>query len=79
MWIEINSSNIQKIAYLNKTLFIFFVGDTIYQYDDFSEKQYLWLLKSESKGTYFRRVIRPNFTGVKIQKNDLPECLASTL
>lgn len=59
-WIEVESSNIDAVAYDSdsETLYIRFKGGAEYEYRDVPEFVYEGLLEAESKGKYFWRYIR---------------------
>lgn len=67
-WEQINSSNINLVLYNKekKILDIIFSSGSQYRYLNVSVQRYSQFLKSESKGAYFAKSIRPNFKAKKV-------------
>ena len=77
--IKVESSNIEKVAYLPDlpqedpevrlgNLFVFFKGDKLYIYRSVPSGMYENLLKAESKGKFLNAYIIPKFDAYKIVK-----------
>lgn len=62
-WVEVVSSNIEKVAYDDaaKELLIGFTNKTEYYFVNVPKKLYEGLLDSASKGQYFNRYIKKDF------------------
>lgn len=62
---RVKSSNIKTIAYNGSTLRITFQSGSTWNYEGVPEHVHRELLNSESKGSYFARMIRNNYNGAK--------------
>jgi len=66
-----NSSTIDKTTYIPivSELTVTFKNGASYMYPEFSQADYDDFMNSESKGSYFGKVIRKNFTATKLENN----------
>jgi hypothetical protein len=60
------SRKIRSIGYENGTLEIEFNTSAIYHYFSIPENIFTELMNAPSKGKYFRQVIKPNYSYVKV-------------
>jgi hypothetical protein len=58
---NVSSSNLKSVGYLPSILEIEFINRNIYQFQNVSEKLYLSLMSSNSKGTFFSENIKGKF------------------
>lgn len=65
-WIEVESSQIESVAWDSDTLFIRFHGGNVYSYEDVEEEEYKALLNAESVGKHFSKYIKGEKTCKKI-------------
>ena len=65
----VESSNIERVGYHRKTLFIEFKNGICYAYKNVSHSQFQALVSAESVGQHFNRWIKPNFEYVKLTDN----------
>lgn len=65
---KVESTNISSIGYnpKSKVLEIEFLGGRIYQYYQVTKRIYQGLMVSESKGKYFHKMIKKNYTYKKV-------------
>jgi hypothetical protein len=65
---KVASSNIDQIGYdkANKTLYVQFLSSGTYTYSDVPEEVFQGFEAAKSKGSYFSKVIRPNYKGEKV-------------
>jgi hypothetical protein len=66
--IEVESSNIRAIGYDRKsrTLRLRFLSGPAYDYEPVPPSLHKLLIEAESKGTFFREEILPNFKATKV-------------
>lgn len=62
---DVKSSNIAAVGYRGETLFVRFVGGSLYSYDKVPADVYHDLMKSESPGSVFRSKVRGTFKHTK--------------
>lgn len=67
-WIDVNSSNLSKVRYEDRTgtLEIEFQGGRIYQYFDVPKQIYESLLTAESKGKFFQQQIKGHYRYARV-------------
>lgn len=60
----VDSSNIEAIGYDpgSRSLYIRFLSGTSYVYSEVDEWVHQELMQADSKGSYFNRQIKPNYT-----------------
>lgn len=56
--VDVESSHITSVAYINDQLYVTFYNGSIYEYDDVSEDEAEEMLKADSKGKFMWRNIR---------------------
>lgn len=62
-WIKINSNAIDKVQYFSKNLYVIFVGKTeIHLYIGVEQNTFDDFMNSPSKGQFFNRNIRGNYS-----------------
>lgn len=61
-----NSSNLKGVAYQGDVLTVQFLNGTIWRYSGVPANVFDEMMKSESKGSYFSRVIRSKYPGSKL-------------
>jgi S-adenosylmethionine synthetase len=65
---KVASSNIDQIGYdkAAKILYVSFLSSGTYQFPDVPEEVFQGLEAAKSKGSYFAKIIRPNYKGEKV-------------
>ena len=61
-WINVESSNIDAIAYEDGVLHVWFKGGNHYTYDGVTEETFNQFLNSTSKGRFFHTHIRGHYS-----------------
>ncbi len=56
--VDVDSSHITSVAYINDKLYVTFYNGSIYEYDDTSEDEAEAMLRADSKGKFMWRNIR---------------------
>jgi len=65
----VSSSNIQRLGWKNKTLFIQFNSGEVYSYDSVDFVTYQALAEADSVGQHFHRFVRSRFNYTKLDHN----------
>ena len=65
-WVEVESSQIESVAWDNETLFVRFQNGNVYSYEEVEEEEYKALLNAESVGKHFSKYIKGEKTYKKI-------------
>lgn len=65
-WMQINSSNLVAIKHEVTTLSIKFKNNKVYEYSNFSEKNWVKFRDCDSRGKYFHSHIKNNYKAKKI-------------
>lgn len=65
----VESSNIERIGYHRKTMFIEFKNGICYAYQNVSYSHFQALINAESVGQHFNRWVKPNFNYTKLTVN----------
>lgn len=65
--INVKSSNVAAVGFEAGTLAVRFSSGTTYTYQGVPQKTYEEMLEAKSVGQYFGTMIRPNYTGTKIE------------
>jgi len=66
-YINVESSNIEKIAYENNNLYVGYKGGGVYKYLDVSSEKYNEFLNAESKGRYLNSAIKESYKYEKVK------------
>lgn len=64
---DVFSSNISKIGYDSGTLHVIFNNGSYYTYSNVPEGLYIGLMLAASKGSYFARNIKSNYSFTRIR------------
>ena len=67
VWVEVDSSQIEAVAYKGEVLYMRFNSGAVYSYDPVDEEAYNGLLNAESVGSYFSKYIKSDKT-IKVEK-----------
>lgn len=65
-WFEISSSNLVAIKHEGTTLSIKFKNGKVYEYANFSAKNYQKFKDADSRGKYFHAYIKNNYKAKKV-------------
>ncbi len=70
---KVTSSNIESIGYdeEKEILEIEFINGSVYRYNNFPEIKFSSMIRSNSIGSYFHKVIKGNFKGYKVENEEL--------
>ena len=65
---KVASSNIDSVGYdkPSSTLYVSFLSSGLYKYANVPEDVFEGFKAAKSKGSYFAKVIRPNYKGEKV-------------
>lgn len=67
-FIDVDSSNIEKIAYRDNNLYVKYKSGNTYMYEGVTNGVWKGLVKAESKGKFMNSVIKENYKYIKIDK-----------
>ena len=69
---EVSSSFINRVGYNEglRELRVTFKNGTNWKYFDIAPEKYISFLLAESKGKYFLKSIKPNYTGRKVEEKE---------
>ena len=68
--INVESSNIKQVGWLNDTMRVVFSSGRIYDYVKVPKHVFKYFLESESKGKFFNNKILNKFTFVRVDINN---------
>ena len=67
-FIKVKSSNIDKVAYDEGSLYVEYVSGGLYRYLDVPKEKYDALLESDSKGRFMNGIIKENQKYEKVER-----------
>lgn len=64
---KVESSNIEKIGYLNEDLYVGFKSGALYKYKNVPKEKFDEFLKAESKGRYMNEFKKNNYEYERVE------------